>query len=165
MTSSSDSNDVSKLEEAVEGVLKENNLQSVLYFTKIYKHWEIIVGESLAFKTLPAKLKNRTLYVLVEDAAYSHHLKFFERNILDLIASPEICGEGAVRKVVFQVGEKSVIKKKREVFKQETAEETIVEAELHEAAIATSEKIGDTSLKTIFSRLMSRNLSRKKGET
>lgn len=162
MTTSSEDNHVSKLEEAVEDVLKENNLQSVLYFTKIYKHWDVIVGESLAFKTIPAKLQNKALYVLVEDAAYSHHLKFFERNILDLIASPEICGEGAVKKVIFQVGEKSVIKNRRKTFKQIENSEDKIEETLHEEAVETSEKIGDKSLKKIFTRLMSKNLSRQK---
>ncbi len=65
----------SKLDKAVENALVENKLQAVLYFRKIFKHWDIIVGESLALKTVPSKLVRKVLYVTVEDAAYSHHMK------------------------------------------------------------------------------------------
>ena len=60
-------NEFVKLEKSVEEVLTENNLQSVLYFSKIQKHWDIIVGKPLAAKTSPALLRKQVLTVIVED--------------------------------------------------------------------------------------------------
>ncbi|MBU2514152.1 DUF721 domain-containing protein [bacterium] len=158
MSYSEDGNQFTKLEKAVENVLVENKLQSVLYFTKIHKYWEVIVGKPLAGKTSPAKLVKKTLIVMVEDAAYSHHLKYFEKNIIDLIASPEICGEGIVRKVVFKVKEKSLIKQKQ-VAQPESKEQVPIKIKpIKNEAAQTAEIIKDKRLKASFSRFMSSNI-------
>ncbi len=149
----------SKLEKAVENVLVENKLEAVLYFTKIYKHWDIIVGESLALKTVPSKLINKTLYVTVEDAAYSHHLTYFEKNILDLIASPEICGDGIVKKIIFRVGSKSVLKFRKKQGKNPVDAPFSVDYQQYEEAQKTSEQITDRKIKSAFARYMSKSIS------
>ncbi len=161
MSYSEDDNQFTKLEKAVENVLVENKLQSVLYFTKIYKHWEIIVGKPLARKTSPEKLVKKTLIVRVEDAAYSHHLKYFEKNILDLIASPEICGEGVVRKVVFKVKEKSIVKQNQASQPKPEKPAPVKTKSIKEEASQTAEIIKDKRLKASFSRFMSNNISEK----
>ena len=94
-----------KVEKVIENVLKQNNLQDVLYFSRILNNWKVIIGEPLSKKAFPLKLEKKVLFIGVEDSAYSHHLKYFETNILELIASPEICGDGAVRKVRFRTVE------------------------------------------------------------
>ncbi|MBU3916562.1 DUF721 domain-containing protein [bacterium] len=151
----------SKLDKALENVLVENKLQAVLYFRKIYKHWDIIVGESLALKTVPSKLVRNVLYVTVEDAAYSHHLNYFEKNILDLIASPEICGEGSVKKIVFRVGSKSVLKTRKEISKELQEKKPEIDAEVIKQADEVSDKISDQGLRNVFQRYMSKSISRK----
>ena len=152
--------DFVKVEKTVEEVLTENNLQSVLYFSKIQKHWEIIVGEPLAAKTSPVQLIKKKLIVHVVDAAYSHHLKFFEKNIIDLIASPEICGEGVVNKVIFKVG-----KPLKKALDQKSATASDDPKQLHpaldEVAVETAESIEDKKLKASFTRLMSSRINKK----
>jgi hypothetical protein len=153
-----------KLEKAVEEVLVENNLQAVLYFSKIHKHWEIIVGKPLAQKTFPVQLQSKKLVVMVEDAAYSHHLKYFERQILDLIASPEICGEGVVKSVEFRVGKQS----KHQGLQPKQTEPAEVEGkitEIKQEALDTAESIADRKLKASFVRLMSRRFFKKSNIT
>lgn len=147
-----------KLERTVEKVLKDNDLQSVLFFSKIQKHWEIIVGKPLAAKTAPVKLHEKTLIVEVEDAAYSHHLKYYESNIIDLIASPEICGEGIVKKVVYQVG-KSAKKQMEESISKTETESLSIDAAIQQSAEQQGESIQDRKLKNVFVRLMSRRVS------
>lgn len=149
-----------KLEKSVEKVLVENNLEAVLYFRKIYKHWKIIVGESLARKTVPQKLEKKTLVVAVEDAAYSHHLQYFEGNILELIASPEICGKGIVQKIQFRVSSKSILNDPtREVSDTEAIAPPISD-EILEQAKTVAQGITDKKLKSAFERYMSKALDK-----
>ncbi len=160
MNDISEDSDFVKLEKTVEDVLNENNLQSVLYFSKIQKHWEIIVGKPLAAKTSPVQLIKKKLIVNVADAAYSHHLKYFERQILDLIASPEICGEGVVKKVSFKVGKTAPKPANKNPQKSQNRSKRI-SPQIDPKAQKTSENIGDRKLKASFSRLMTKRLSKK----
>lgn len=156
MNESDNQVNVTKLEDAVEDVLVENNLQAVLYFSKIQKNWSVLVGEPLAVKTSPQKLEKKTLIVAVEDAAYSHHLKYYEQQLLDLIASPEICGEGAVKRVRFRVGEPSPMASAE--LEKATAKPEFDRSkpvDLSETARDTSECIEDRKLKNSFARYMS----------
>jgi Dna[CI] antecedent, DciA len=155
MNEPSEQKSVTKLEKAVEDVLIENNLQAVLYYSKILKNWEILVGKPLAVKTSPEKLVRKTLFVTVEDAAYSHHLKYYEKQLLDLIASPEICGEGAVKKILFRVGQPSdtLSAEENEVLLESQKYQKIVE--VSDDALKTSNQIVDKKLKSSFSRFMS----------
>lgn len=150
---------LTKLEHSVEEVLTENQLQAVLHFSKIYKNWEVIVGKPLTTKTSPAKLDKKTLIVNVVDAAYSHHLKYYEKSILELIASPEICGEGIVKKVVFKVG-KALRWNSLNQDVQESDENTKRKRDQKpdERAESTAVKIADKGLRSAFSRYMSKNL-------
>ncbi len=71
-----------KAEKVIEKVLKQNNLHEMIFFTKIRKHWEVIVGKPLAKKAVPIKLKRQVLTIGVKDSAYSHHLRYFAPNII-----------------------------------------------------------------------------------
>lgn len=149
-----------KVEKIIEKVLKQNNLQEVLYFTKIFKYWDVIVGKPLSKKAYPLKLKNRTLFVGVEDSAYSHHLRFYEANIIELIASPEICGDGAVKKIVFRTVPKRVVQSES-LEPMGAAEATAVLSDLDKArAEETSLKIKDQRLQKTFSRYMAKIISK-----
>ena len=91
------------LSTALKKAVESDRLTEFHYFSIIKKYWEVIIGDSLATRTAPAKLVNKTLYVLVEDAAYSQHLRYFTEQLIELIASPAILGEGKVLKVRFRV--------------------------------------------------------------
>ena len=156
--------DVERVEKTIETVLREQGRQAILHYAKINRHWEIIVGSSLAQKTAPLKLVRRTLTILVEDAAYAHHLTYFEKNILELIASPEICGEGAVNKIVFRVGTKPVMKDRVDEPDSDPAVPEKKSPKILSSARITADNINDQSLKKVFARCMSKIL-RKKGDS
>lgn len=143
-----------KVENVIEEVLKQNDLQEVLYYSKILNHWEVIVGKPLSKKAVPLKLAKKILHVGVADSAYSHHLRFYESSILELIASPEICGEGAVRKIVFKTTRKRT--ETQPVQKSEAAPKkgkTLSEQEKARVD-ETASRIGDKRLQKVFSRYM-----------
>ena len=150
-----------KVEKILEKVLREQGRQAILHYAKINRHWDVIIGESLATKTAPLKLVRRALTILVEDGAYAHHLKYFEKNILDLIASPEICGEGAVTKVVFRVGTKSIMKEREEQVKSNQTQIKREMPKILSVAKETASNITDKSLEKAFARWMSKIVTKK----
>jgi len=153
--------DFYKVEAVVDKVLVENNREDLLHFSKIYRYWDVIIGGPLATKTIPQKLEYRTLTILVEDAAYAHHLRFFEGRILDLISSPEICGENIVRKVRYHVGP---IRKRESQYTADVQEQkkvnSLIPAKVHQAQWV-ARQISDERLKKRFSRLMAKVTSKK----
>ncbi|MBT3225727.1 MAG: DUF721 domain-containing protein [Deltaproteobacteria bacterium] len=149
-----------KAEKVIEKVLKQNNLQEVLYYTKILKHWELIIGKPLSKKAVPLKLQKKVLFIGVVDSAYSHHLRFYEPNILELIASPEICGDGAVKKIVFRTTRKRTAQNNPSAPHLKTgAQNTLSKADSVRAE-KTSLQIKDQRLKKIFSRYMAKTISK-----
>ncbi len=94
----------SSLDEELEKTLKSHDLHEVYYFSKIFQHWDVIVGDPLSLKTAPKLLTKRTLVITVEDATYAHHLGYFTDTIIAHIASPAICGENVVKCIKFRVG-------------------------------------------------------------
>ncbi|MCP4757610.1 MAG: DUF721 domain-containing protein [Proteobacteria bacterium] len=148
-----------KVEKIVEKVLIENRQQDVLYFSKIYKHWEVIVGAPLAQKTAPMKLEKKTLFITVEDAAYSHHLRYFEQNMVDLIASPEICGEGAVKRIVFRVGSTTPLDRKIVSDDPDARKPVRIDPQAQLQSQKVSGQIRDRNLQKLFARFMSKTVS------
>lgn len=153
--------DFFKVEQVVEKVLKKRNQQAILYFSKIFRNWDIIVGAPLAQKTAPQKLTARTLYIMVEDAAYAHHLKYFTKNIIELIASPEICGEGVVKKIVFRVGPKSIMRQNTAKKKSTLQKPLPIAYKILPHAQKTAKSINDSKLQRLFASFMSKTISRK----
>lgn len=150
-----------KANRLIEKVLTDNHLQDVIFFNQILRNWEIIVGKPLATKTSPGKLQYKTLSVWVEDAAYAQHLKYFEGKILDLISSPEICGENRVLKIKFRVGEiKSPQAEKKVPDSQQLIQKSIPQP-IQKQAEECAENIQDQELKTSFARMMAKILSKK----
>ena len=153
--------EVQKVEKILEKVLRDQGRQAILHYAKINRHWEVIIGSSLAKKTAPLKLVRRTLTILVEDAAYAHHLKYFEKTILDLIASPEICGEGAVTKVIFRVGTKSIMEEHTEQVESNQSQIKKEVPKILAAARETASNINDQRLEKAFARCMSKIMTKK----
>jgi len=93
------------LNNTLKKAVKSEHLTDLQNFNVIRRYWKVIIGDSLAEKTAPFKLEKKTLFILVKDASYRHHLDYFVEDILDLIASEAILGEGKVLKIQFRVGE------------------------------------------------------------
>lgn len=153
--------DIHKAKPLIEKVLTDSQLEDVIFFNQIVRNWEIIVGKPLAGKTSPNKLQYKTLFVLVEDAAYAQHLKYFEEKILELISSPEICGENRVRKIIFRVGEVKPIKMPKKEPKKTLRTKINIPTSFQKKADECAENIHDQDLKSSFARLMAKTLNRK----
>lgn len=149
-----------KTEAVIEAALKENNLHDLIHYSKIYKYWDLIVGGPLADKTSPIKIEKRVLWVMVEDAAYAHNLRFYTPTMLDLIASDQICGEGIVRSIRFRVGPIHTVRHQAKVSDPKEKNKIVVKEEEKQRSDACSSVIQDRRLKTIFSKLMSKHISR-----
>jgi hypothetical protein len=147
-----------KAEKVIENVLIQNNKQRILYFSKIRKYWDVIVGEPLSKKTAPGKLVKKTLHVMVMDSAYSHQLRFFEKRILELIDSPEICGESVVKKIVFKVDPDFLTQDKHPKAKQEERPQPPIPPEIFERSEKAESRIRDTTLRNAFGRFMAKTL-------
>ena len=149
-----------KTEAVIEAALKENNLHDLIHYSKIYKYWDLIVGGPLADKTLPTKLEKKVLWVMVEDAAYAHNLRFYVPTMLDLIASDQICGEGVVKSIRFRVGPINTVRHQIKQPDLKEKKKIVVKKEEKQRSDACSSVIQDRRLKTIFSKLMSKHISR-----
>lgn len=90
------------LNSSLEKALKDRHLEDLLFYSKILQHWNVIVQEPLSSRTAPYKLEKHTLHVHVEDAAYSYHLKHYEKQILDYIRA--VIQSRQVQKIRFSVG-------------------------------------------------------------
>ncbi len=111
-------------------------------------------SEHMAEVITPFKLSQKTLFVLVADAAYSENFSYYIENLIALIASEPICGEGKVTKVRFRVGEKPEIQEEP----PETAELKVrkLDSEASEAIEKTAANIQDEELREIFIKYMTK---------
>jgi len=104
----------------------------------------------------------KTLYILVEDAAYSQHLRYYIEPLLDLIASEPICGENKVLKIRFRVGK---LPEKTAVFPPQqliTPPQPAAKIPEPEKVTITAAKIQDQDLRNIFSSYMNKIIKREK---
>jgi len=153
--------DTHSLNHTLKKAVNSNRLTALQNFHIIRRYWNIIIGEALADKTAPLRLVNKTLFILVKDAAYRHHLDYFIEDIIELIASEAILGEGKVTKIEFRVGE------------QETEPEIIIEqkpnlkplkSEEEKRVTEISDNIKDDDLRGVFARYMAK-IKRRENET
>lgn len=149
-----------KTEAVIESALREHNLQDLIYFTKVYKYWDLIVGGPLSDKTLPLKLEKKVLWVMVEDAAYAHNLRFYMQTMLDLIASDQICGEGKVKSIRFRVGPIKTVRHQIDIERSAKKRKIEVKEEDKQRSDQCASVIEDRRLKSLFSKLMSKHVSR-----
>lgn len=156
-------NEITSIDQVLRESFEQNGNPDFYHFRRIVKYWEVIMV-GLADKTAPIKLKNKVLYITVSDSAYTHNLSYYVDELLQLIASEPICGEGAVRKIIFRTGElppkSSVPPEIEKNEKQPPAEqkEIIILPEV----IEESSHIQDEELRNIFSRYMNKTITRKR---
>ena len=147
---------ICRIEVAIENALLKSGRENIVHYFRIYQHWQVIIGEALAQKTFPKKFERGVLTVLVEDAAYAYHLRYFRDRILELISSPAICGENVVRDIKYSVGqipkrldsppkglEKTRVKRKRKILRDPALKKSIL-------------KIQDPRLQKKFSQLVTK---------
>ncbi|MCP4297747.1 MAG: DUF721 domain-containing protein, partial [Proteobacteria bacterium] len=99
-------------------------------------------------------LEKGILTILVADAAYAYHLRFFKSKILDLIASPEICGENIVRDITYFVGPLPKWKKMPNRSQTKSKKVEWRKKRIDSLSQKTASVIGELELKKRFSRFM-----------
>lgn len=117
------------------------------------------MGDGLATKTNPVKLVRKTLYILVEDAAYSQHLQYYTDRLMELMAAPAILGEGKVLKIRFRVG---TLEKEPEIRKELKKPPVPLKNEELEMVTQVSDQIRDKDLRDVFSSYMKKIRTREK---
>ncbi len=146
-----------KAEEVISQVLRKNHLDDLLYFAKIRKSWAEIVGKPLSHKTRPQSLKKGVLTILTEDAAYAQHLSYYNKSILELIASDGLCGPGIVKRVKFIYGRLPPLPLQSPE-PQNPRPRPLLRDEAYAQADAASQGLRDKNLKKAFSNAMAQFL-------
>ena len=92
-----------RLHDILKQALQQENYEAISQLETLKEYWQVVVGDNLALKTFPYKLKKRQLTVCVEDAAYSSSLQHKKEHLLTLINSLLQQPYG-VTQIFFQVG-------------------------------------------------------------
>jgi len=152
--------DTHSLNSALKTAVKSERLTALQHFSIIRQYWKIIIGAPLENKTAPLKLENKTLFILVKDASYHHHLEYFIQEMLDLMASEAILGEGKVTKIVFRVGEQLKAPEIRNGHKHHLRP---LESEEEKKVSEVSKNIKDDELRASFAGWMAK-IKRRRNE-
>jgi len=152
------------LSTALKTAIKSPVLTELHHFRMIQKYWGLIMGsEHLAEVITPFKLSQKTLFVLVADAAYSEHFSYYIEKLIALIASEPICGEGKVTKVRFRVG--SMPEKPTLSIVPKPAKTTVIlNTDTLKQVEETASSIKDHDVRDSFTRWMKKIKERKKTE-
>jgi len=140
---------------ALKTAIQSPKLTQVNHFLTIQKYWEIIMGSKhMAEAVTPLKLSKRTLFLLVADAAYSDTLSYYVPDLMALIASEAICGEGIVEKVRFRVGD--IPEAPEETPKTVEIKVRKLDSETSDKIKQAASKIEDEELRNIFTKYMTK---------
>ncbi|MFZ3072589.1 MAG: DUF721 domain-containing protein [Thermodesulfobacteriota bacterium] len=96
------SNEPVRLNAAIKDAFPNLGLETLLMEHEIRKNWQRIIGDSLSRKTLPARLRNKTLCVSVSSSAWMNELSFHKKEILKKIN--EMLGKTVVAEIIFKPG-------------------------------------------------------------
>ena len=80
-------------------VLKEYNLADDVDTCKVFSSWKEIVGERIAEHTYPVRVRERILYVEVDDPLWLAQMKYMKEEILLKIGG--MMKEGVIRDIRF----------------------------------------------------------------
>ena len=73
------------LKRLVEGLFKERRRGAVLTVSRLRENWADIVGDDLAQKTRPVRLRRETLWLAAPDSSWAFNLLFVKEEILDSV--------------------------------------------------------------------------------
>jgi len=156
---------LTSIDQALRDSFKENGHPEFYHFRRIVKYWEVIM-DKLSEKTAPSSLRKKVLYITVSDSAYTDTLSYYVDELINLISSEAICGEGAVRKIIFRTGELPTtfivppeIGKNAKKLPTERKETILPEV------IQESNHIQDEELRDIFSRYMNKTIRNQRKKT
>jgi len=152
--------DTHSLNHTLKKAVNSQRLTSLQNFNIIRRYWKVIIGDALEDKTAPLKLENKTLFILVKDAAYRHHLDYFTDDIIELIASEAILGEGKVTRIQFRVGEQE---KEPEIKTEQKQHLKPLKSEEEKKVTEISDNIKDDDLRGVFAKWMAKIKRRENG--
>jgi len=69
----------------IQGLFREHGRESDMILEALRSHWPEIVGESLAVRCVPTRLKGNTLWVGATDACWAYELQFHKRQLLGAV--------------------------------------------------------------------------------
>ncbi len=143
-------------------VLTDNNLGDILHLSRLIHNWEVIIGGPLAKKTKPKTLHYKELVIQVTEPAYAQHLKYYIPQILEIIATKDVCGEGVVSRIRFETGQFSPLPEPTPPVEPTPVKRGITKDQALKEAEEKTVQIKDTRLQRALSRAMAQSLRNQK---
>jgi predicted nucleic acid-binding Zn ribbon protein len=96
---------VHRIDQILRKTLRKMDLDVKLEGYRVWPHWDAIVGEQIAQRAQPERLRNRILFVKVSNSTWMHQLQTMKPLLLEKIR--EIVADAAVEDIRFFLGEVS----------------------------------------------------------
>jgi hypothetical protein len=140
---------IQKIDKILRKTLRKMDLDGKLEGYRIWSLWGDIVGEQIARRTKPERLRNRILFVTVSSSTWMQELQTMKPLLLERIQK-SVKGE-FIRDIRFSLGEVIPL--------PHDAPELTAEIELKEAEISAEmegylEQVKDNELKTLMRSIM-----------
>jgi len=84
----------------IEGIIKGTDINYRLIESKIFIHWEDIVGTEISKKAKPERITRGTLYLSVSTSIWANELSLMSDKLIEKINS--FIGEEVVKKIKFK---------------------------------------------------------------
>ncbi len=88
---------------SIKKVLMTHNLWNGYQQYLLVQSWPDIVGEKMSEVSNADRVINSTMYVIVKDSVWAHHLSFMKRDIINKINA--YAGSNVVNDIYFKIGE------------------------------------------------------------
>ncbi|MDX2470314.1 MAG: DUF721 domain-containing protein [SAR324 cluster bacterium] len=149
---------VFKTKNVIARVLTDNNLGDILHLSRLIHNWEVIIGGPLAKKTKPKTLHYKELVIQVLEPAYAQHLKYYIPQILEIIATKDVCGEGVVNRIRFETGQFQPLPEPTAKIESKAVKRGLTKDNALKEAEERTIQIKDPRLQRALSRAMAQSL-------
>jgi hypothetical protein len=148
---------VHRIDRVLRKALKGMDLGSKLEGYRIWGLWGDIVGDQVARRTQPERIKNRILFVRVSSSAWMHQLQTMKPLLMERIR--KITKGEPIRDIRFLLGE---ISPPVADDSESTVEDELSEVELSGEMESCLTQIEDGELKSLFRSIMEKQAKRTK---
>jgi predicted nucleic acid-binding Zn ribbon protein len=89
------------LSQVLEKVLKNLDLEKALIQADIFKHWEAVVGPSVAVHAYPEQVRSDKLYVSVDTSVWLQELTLLKPSLIEKLNA--VLGDKVIRDMVLRL--------------------------------------------------------------
>ncbi|MDI6785351.1 MAG: DUF721 domain-containing protein [bacterium] len=77
--------DFESIEVILKRIIKKSNLTSKFLEEKLKKKWKKIVGEEISKHIIPLQIKNKILYIKIENPIWNNEFNFLKKEIIEKV--------------------------------------------------------------------------------